>query len=185
VNVTYTVYVAAKQWKKVANALRVAEDMLIVEGVCLPDAETGGLSVLALSATTKVMQRQKVVLAQQKEKEKSAASPDDEAPAKPAAKAPAPAAKAAPPAASSAPKKETPSAPKAAPAPQAAPAPSEADQVRDALQKLVSSGQTLEAIATRAGIPAQRLKDLHEGRPTSLSQAQLKTLLQRLRQPPR
>jgi len=56
---TYTVYIAAKQWRKVAALVQSPEDQLIVEGFCVPDPESGGIAVFAQSVTTKVLQRGK------------------------------------------------------------------------------------------------------------------------------
>jgi hypothetical protein len=141
---TYTVYIAAKQWRKVADLLQDPEDQLIVEGYCILDPEVGGIALLAQSATTKALQRQKL----------------DKAPvatATAAAKAPAPS--------------------------PAAQAPlSEEERLCALLKQRLASGQTLEALATRAGLPLRPLQDFHDARPTTLTPAQVQTFLQKLRQ---
>lgn len=50
------VYIAAKQWRKVADALQQPEDVLIVEGVAVYDPELRGLAVFATNTTTKLLQ---------------------------------------------------------------------------------------------------------------------------------
>jgi hypothetical protein len=52
----YTVYVAAKQWKKVAAALADPEDVLIIEGLCTFNEPLGGMAVYATSVTTHNLQ---------------------------------------------------------------------------------------------------------------------------------
>jgi hypothetical protein len=54
---TYTVYIAARQWRRVAQALAQPDDLLVVEGVPVYDAERGELAVFASSVTTRAMQR--------------------------------------------------------------------------------------------------------------------------------
>jgi hypothetical protein len=51
----YTVYIALKQWQKVADALKDPEDVLIVEGY--PAHDVGGISVYATNTTTKQLQQ--------------------------------------------------------------------------------------------------------------------------------
>ena len=53
----YTVYIAAKQWSKVAEALRNAEDALIVEGFPAYDPVRVGITVYATNVTTKLLQQ--------------------------------------------------------------------------------------------------------------------------------
>jgi hypothetical protein len=55
----YVVYMAAKQWKHVAEALRDPEDVLIVEGFPQIDTQTGSIAVFATSITTKKLQMAK------------------------------------------------------------------------------------------------------------------------------
>lgn len=55
---TYTVFIAAKQWKKVAAPLTDPEDKLIVEGLCVFNAALGGMAVYATSVTTRNLQIQ-------------------------------------------------------------------------------------------------------------------------------
>ena len=52
----YMVYIAAKQWKTVADAIADPDDSLIVEGYPAYDPELEGLAVYALSVTTKKLQ---------------------------------------------------------------------------------------------------------------------------------
>ncbi|MCC6558042.1 MAG: hypothetical protein IT372_34275 [Polyangiaceae bacterium] len=81
----YTVYIAAKQWRKVADALKDPEDQLVVEGYCMIDPEAGCIALLAQSATTRALQRQKVAAAP-----RASAASSPEAPAAPAPAPPPP-----------------------------------------------------------------------------------------------
>lgn len=56
----YTVYIASKQWRRVADLIRDPSDALIVEGHCVPDPESGGIALLAQTTTTRALQKQKV-----------------------------------------------------------------------------------------------------------------------------
>ena len=56
VSTTYAVYIAQKQWKKVEEALRDPEDILIAEGYPMLDQETGTIAVFVSNTTTKFMQ---------------------------------------------------------------------------------------------------------------------------------
>jgi len=53
---TYTVYISAKQWAKVAQALGNPEDILIVEGTPVYDPQLEGIAVYVTNATTKQLQ---------------------------------------------------------------------------------------------------------------------------------
>ncbi|HYU75074.1 MAG TPA: phosphorylated adapter RNA export RNA-binding domain-containing protein [Ktedonobacteraceae bacterium] len=53
----YVVYIASKQWKKVAEAITDPDDMLILEGFPLLDSETNSIAVFVSNATTKNLQR--------------------------------------------------------------------------------------------------------------------------------
>jgi len=53
------VYIAMKQWKKVAEALANPEDALIVEGFGIYEPQINGLAVLATNVTTKGLQQAK------------------------------------------------------------------------------------------------------------------------------
>ena len=53
---TYTLYIATKQWRRVADAMKDPEDALIVEGFPQLDAQTGSIAVFATTATTKKLQ---------------------------------------------------------------------------------------------------------------------------------
>lgn len=52
----HAVYIATKQWRKVAEALQQSEDVLIVEGVAVYDPELRGLAVFATNVTTRLLQ---------------------------------------------------------------------------------------------------------------------------------
>lgn len=51
--VVYTIYISAKQWKKVEESLTNPDDFLIVEGSCAFDEQVGGMAVYALGVSTK------------------------------------------------------------------------------------------------------------------------------------
>ncbi len=53
---TYRLYIATKQWKKVADALQDPEDVLVVEGVPAFDAGHQSIAVYVTMATTKKLQ---------------------------------------------------------------------------------------------------------------------------------
>lgn len=56
----YTVYVAAKQWKKVDAALKEStEDLLILEGMCAFDPDLQAVAVYTIKATTKFLEAAK------------------------------------------------------------------------------------------------------------------------------
>lgn len=63
----YTVYIGAKQWNKVADAITNPDDALIIEGTCAFDKEIGAVAVFASSVTTKALEAQK------RERQKAAA----------------------------------------------------------------------------------------------------------------
>jgi PHAX RNA-binding domain len=54
---TYAVYIASKQWKKVAEAIQDPEDLLILEGFPQLDSQTGSIAVFVSNATTKNLQK--------------------------------------------------------------------------------------------------------------------------------
>lgn len=54
---TYTLYIASKQWRRVAEAIKDSEDTLIVEGFPQLDAKTASITVFVTNATTKKLQR--------------------------------------------------------------------------------------------------------------------------------
>lgn len=65
---TYTVYVGNRQWKRIKEAVKNPEDVVIIEGVQVYDAESQTIAVFAMSCTTKLIeqvkresQRQKVL----------------------------------------------------------------------------------------------------------------------------
>jgi hypothetical protein len=53
----YTVYIASKQWRKVAEAITDEEDSLIIEGLPFLDTEHQAIAVLASNVTTRNLQR--------------------------------------------------------------------------------------------------------------------------------
>ncbi len=53
---TYTVYIASKQWRRVEEALKDQEDVLIVEGFPQIDTQTSSIAVFATNTTTKKLQ---------------------------------------------------------------------------------------------------------------------------------
>lgn len=55
----YTIYIAAKQWQKVAEAMKNPEDKLIVEGFAAFDPALEGMAVFVTNTTTKLLQQQK------------------------------------------------------------------------------------------------------------------------------
>lgn len=56
---TYIVYIARKQWQKVAKTIKNPEDLLIVEGLPVLDKRLGTIAVFAQSVTTKLLQAAK------------------------------------------------------------------------------------------------------------------------------
>lgn len=55
----YTVFIAAKQWNKIADAIANPDDSLIVEGMCAFDPDVQGIALFAQSVTTRNLQRAK------------------------------------------------------------------------------------------------------------------------------
>src|SRR5258708_11657509 len=55
----YTVFIAAKQWNKIADAIANPDDVLIVEGLCAFDPDVQGIALFAQSVTTRSVQRAK------------------------------------------------------------------------------------------------------------------------------
>lgn len=53
---TYTVYISAKQWRKVEDAIKETDDVLILEGFPQLDAQTTSIAVFVTNATTKKLQ---------------------------------------------------------------------------------------------------------------------------------
>ncbi len=53
----YVLYIGAKQWRKVADALKNPEDVLICEGVQTWDAQQQVLTVFVTTCTTKLLQQ--------------------------------------------------------------------------------------------------------------------------------
>lgn len=56
---TYVVFIAQKQWRKVAQAIKDPQDVLIVEGYPVLDTRLGAITVFAQSVTTKLQQAAK------------------------------------------------------------------------------------------------------------------------------
>lgn len=56
---SYTVYIAVKQWNKVAESLKDPQDALIIEGLCALDPEINAVAVFTQSATTKLLEAAK------------------------------------------------------------------------------------------------------------------------------
>lgn len=54
----YIIWIGAKQWKKVREAIRQPDDVLIVDGVQIYDQEFGAIAAFATNVTTKLIQRQ-------------------------------------------------------------------------------------------------------------------------------
>ena len=56
---TYVVFIARKQWQKVAQSIQDPKDILIVEGYPVFDKRLGAMSVFAMNVTTKLLQAAK------------------------------------------------------------------------------------------------------------------------------
>jgi hypothetical protein len=54
---TYTVYIPLRQWRKVEASLADPNDVLVVEGFPVADAQTHSVAVFAQNTTTKLLQR--------------------------------------------------------------------------------------------------------------------------------
>jgi hypothetical protein len=55
----YTVYITAKQWRKVADTVNDPKDMLIIEGTCAFDPAIGRIAVYAANITSKALEKAK------------------------------------------------------------------------------------------------------------------------------
>lgn len=55
----YSIYISAKQWKKVAEAITDPEDALLIEGFPQLDLQTKTIAVFTTSVTTKKIQSAK------------------------------------------------------------------------------------------------------------------------------
>ncbi|HEX2906844.1 MAG TPA: phosphorylated adapter RNA export RNA-binding domain-containing protein [Phototrophicaceae bacterium] len=55
----YTVYIAAKQWRRVEESIQDPEDALIIEGTASYDPEIPGVAVFAMSVTSKRLEQKK------------------------------------------------------------------------------------------------------------------------------
>jgi len=56
---TYVVFIALKQWKKVAQAIKDPQDMLIVEGYLVLDKRLEAVTIFTQNVTTKLLQAAK------------------------------------------------------------------------------------------------------------------------------
>jgi len=54
---TYTLYIASKQWRRVADAMKDPEDAQMVESFPQLDAQTGSIAVFATNTTTRKLQQ--------------------------------------------------------------------------------------------------------------------------------
>jgi hypothetical protein len=80
----YTVYIGAKQWRRVEEAIKDPQDALIIEGLAAFDPEIKGMAVFANSVTTKNLENKK----RQEQREKAGSTegesaPESSAPTKP------------------------------------------------------------------------------------------------------
>ena len=66
----YFVIMSLRHWQRIEESLQDETDMMIVEGTAVYDPEVGGISLLTTSATTKLLERQKRLAAQEAEKQK-------------------------------------------------------------------------------------------------------------------
>ena len=55
----YTVYISAKQWKRVEQPITHPDDYLIIEGVCAFDPAINGIAVFANSVTTQQLEKKR------------------------------------------------------------------------------------------------------------------------------
>jgi hypothetical protein len=53
------VFISAKQWRKVADAMKNEQDALVIQGVPTIDPGFNGITVLATSVTTKLLDKAK------------------------------------------------------------------------------------------------------------------------------
>jgi cell division septation protein DedD len=51
----YIVYISSKQWKKVSEAIKNPEDVLVIEGYCAYDTEAKAIGVYTTAITTKLL----------------------------------------------------------------------------------------------------------------------------------
>lgn len=56
---SYMVYISRKQWKRVKDAIRNPDDILIIQGFARYDPELEGMAVFATSTMTKFLQQQR------------------------------------------------------------------------------------------------------------------------------
>jgi hypothetical protein len=79
----YTVYIGAKQWRRVEEAIKDPQDALIIEGLAAFDPEIKGMAVFANSVTTKNLEAKK----RQEQREKAGvvdeSAPESSAPTEP------------------------------------------------------------------------------------------------------
>jgi hypothetical protein len=178
----YVVYISAKQWQKVAEALADPEDKLIVEGMPLLDPEVSGISVFATNVTTSNLQAATRKPAPQAETPVKA---EDSSPAQAKVKKAVSASKAAP-----APKAV--SGPKPAPAAPVNPPPAPAPQPTVSPTELpLGAIRKLEALRRQEDELRERLNEIKEQPPEEQiglgktlqelkqTQAEIKTLKQK------
>lgn len=67
----YYVFISLKHWKKVESYMDDETDMLIIEGTAIFDPTLDGISILTTRLSTKMMERQKRLNAEQQKQEKS------------------------------------------------------------------------------------------------------------------
>lgn len=68
----YYVFMSLKHWQKVETSLEDETDMLIIEGTSVYDPEMEGICILTTSASTKLLERQKRLTADQEANQKKA-----------------------------------------------------------------------------------------------------------------
>lgn len=130
---TVAVFIGAKQWRRVAEAIQDPHDQLIIEGHSVFDAELKGLAVFATNVTTKNLQRAR----REEQKAQEAAQGEETAP----------------------PNRVT----AAAPGAQRVAAPPARPSVQSAPRSTQTAPQTPPAQAKKAvGDVATRLAELHE-----------------------
>lgn len=74
---TYVVYISAKQWRKVKESLSNPDDVLIVEGTQMYDAEYSAIAVFATNTTTKLLQQAQRQPAEEKNEQASESPPQE------------------------------------------------------------------------------------------------------------
>ena len=80
----YYVFMSLKHWSKVESYMEDETDMLIIEGTAVFDPALDGISILTTRLSTKLMERQKRLNADQKEKQDKSDKKKDKGKGKPA-----------------------------------------------------------------------------------------------------